>query len=138
MHMCVFFFRLFSIISYHKMLAIVPCAVQQVLAVYFVSSSILLFRKLLADLLIIFGCVRSQLRHTGSPWLRVAFSLVAVCGPSSCVDSCPSLCGILIPQPGIKPKFPALEGGFLIPGPPGKPPAPHFCFLTENLQASSY
>ena len=39
------------------------------------------------------------LRHTG-------FSLV-VCGLS-----CPVACGALVPQPGIEPASPALEGGF--------------------------
>ena len=34
--------------------------------------------------------------------------------------SCPAACGILVPQPGIEPAFPALEGGFLTTGPPGK------------------
>ena len=29
-------------------------------------------------------------------------------------------CGILVATPGIKPMTPALEGGFLITGPPGK------------------
>ena len=29
-------------------------------------------------------------------------------------------CGILIPQPGIKPTSPALQGGFLTTGPLGK------------------
>ena len=29
-------------------------------------------------------------------------------------------CGILVPQPGIKPASPALEGRFLTTGPPGK------------------
>ena len=32
--------------------------------------------------------------------------------------SCPTPCGILITQPGIKPTFPALEDGFLTNGPP--------------------
>ena len=27
-------------------------------------------------------------------------------------------CGILVPQPGIEPMPPALEGGFLVTGPP--------------------
>ena len=31
-------------------------------------------------------------------------------------------CGILVPQPGIKPASPALEGKFLITGPPGRSP----------------
>ena len=34
--------------------------------------------------------------------------------------SCPVACGILVPQPGIKPTSPALEGGFFTTGSPGK------------------
>ena len=34
--------------------------------------------------------------------------------------SCPVACVILVPQPGIEPTSPALEGGFLTTGPPGK------------------
>ena len=34
--------------------------------------------------------------------------------------SCPVACGILVPPPGIEPAAPALEGGFLTTGPPGK------------------
>ena len=34
--------------------------------------------------------------------------------------SCPTVCGILVPQPGIEPVSPALEGGFFTSGPPGK------------------
>ena len=34
--------------------------------------------------------------------------------------SCPKLCGISIPQPGMEPTSPALEGGFSTTGPPGK------------------
>ena len=29
-------------------------------------------------------------------------------------------CGILLPQPGIEPTLPALQGGVLTAGPPGK------------------
>ena len=36
--------------------------------------------------------------------------------------SCPMACGIRVPQPGIEPASPALEGRFLITGPPGKSP----------------
>ena len=32
--------------------------------------------------------------------------------------SCPAACGILVPQPGVEPTFPALEGGFFTTGPP--------------------
>ena len=33
--------------------------------------------------------------------------------------SCPAACGNLA-RPGIKPVFPALQGGFVTTGPPGK------------------
>ena len=42
-------------------------------------------------------------------------SVVAVCRLS-----CLVACGILVPRPGIEPESPALEGGFLTTGPPGK------------------
>ena len=38
----------------------------------------------------------------------------------ACGLSCPEACGILVPQAGIEPMSPALEGGFLTTGPPGK------------------
>ena len=44
-------------------------------------------------------------------------SVVAVHGLS-----CPVACGILVPQLGIEPASPALEGGFLTTGPLGKSP----------------
>ena len=34
--------------------------------------------------------------------------------------SCPATCGILVPRPGVEPASPALEGGFLTTGPPGR------------------
>ena len=34
--------------------------------------------------------------------------------------NCPTACGILVPQPGIEPTSPTLQGGFLTTGPPGK------------------
>ena len=34
--------------------------------------------------------------------------------------SCPATCGILVPQPGIEPIAPTLEGGFFTTGPPEK------------------
>ena len=52
-------------------------------------------------------CVDSSLWHTGS--------VVAARR-----HSCPVAFGILVPRPGIKPVPPALEGGFLTTGPPGK------------------
>ena len=41
-------------------------------------------------------------------------------------------CGILVPQPGIEPTSPALEGGFLTTGPPAK--SPEYCFLTFTFR----
>ena len=34
--------------------------------------------------------------------------------------SCPMACGILVPPSGIESVSPALQGGFLTTGPPGK------------------
>ena len=68
-----------------------------------------------------------------------AGSVVAARGLSSCGSwalecegsvvvahrlSCPTVCGILVPRPVIEPTSPALEGGFLTTGPPGKSPGP--------------
>ena len=39
-------------------------------------------------------------------------------------------CGILVPQPGIKPASPALEGRFLTTGPPEK--SPYLFFIKRN------
>ena len=36
--------------------------------------------------------------------------------------SCSSVCGILVPQPGIEPTFLAVQGIFLTTGPPGSLP----------------
>ena len=38
----------------------------------------------------------------------------------ACRLSCSVACGILVPWPGIEPAYAALQGGFLITGPPGK------------------
>ena len=43
------------------------------------------------------------------------------------LSSCGVPCGILVPRPGIEPTSPALEGGFLITGAPGKSLSSLFC-----------
>ena len=56
-------------------------------------------------------------------WLgrgSVAALKTLVAGPG--FSSCPVACEILVPQPGVKPTSPALEGGFSTTGPPGKSP----------------
>ena len=91
------------------------------------------------------GCSMQDLllRRTGlSP--VVALGLLSSCGVqvfSSCGArapervgsvfvvlrlSCPKVCGISVPQPGIEPASPALEGRFLTTGPPGKSQEEHF------------
>ena len=63
------------------------------------------------------------LGHTGS----------RVCGfyslwhkGSRAVGCFPVECGMIVPQPGIKPRSPALKGRFSTPGPPAKSPASAF------------
>ena len=56
----------------------------------------------------------SQLPHVGFLLRCLGFSLVA------CQRSFPRACGILVPQPEIKPWSPPLEVGFLTTEPPGK------------------
>ena len=58
----------------------------------------------------------------------VACSLVVVCG-----HSCPTAYVISVLWPGIKPESPALEGGFLTTGLPGKFPGSPF--LDPRLQS---
>ena len=52
----------------------------------------------------------------------------------------PQYVGMLAPQPGIEPASPALEGGFLTTGPPGKNQRMFFFFfsffLSFNLLAT--
>ena len=45
-------------------------------------------------------------------------------------------CGILVPQPGIKPTSPVLEGGFLTTGPPGKSPEYLFPLAVSTSRGS--
>ena len=55
----------------------------------------------------VFDWIESQLQHTGSVVAELRLT-------------CPEASGILVPQPGMEPAYPALEGGFLTTGPPGK------------------
>ena len=43
-------------------------------------------------------------------------------------------CGILVPLPGFKPTYPALQGGFLTTGPPGKSLSLHFYKEIKSAQ----
>ena len=86
------------------------------------------------------------------PWVLVAACgiFAAVCGllslraralSGSAVVvlglSCPTACGILVPRPGMKPLFPALEGGLLTTGPSREIPRPtSICHLRLNISIS--
>ena len=73
-------------------------------------------------------------------WVLIAVRLALFCcvwAFSSCSEgqllsvvahglSFPMTCGILVLRPGIKPKSPALAGGCLASGPPGKSSIPYF------------
>ena len=62
-----------------------------------------------------------SLRHVGFSSCIARASLSLCCtGSRACRLSCPAVCGILVPWPGIEPRLLALEGGFLTTGPPGK------------------
>ena len=56
------------------------------------------------------------MQQAGSFLVCPGFSLVVAQG------AYPIACGILVPRPGIRLAPPALEGGFLTTGPPGKSP----------------
>ena len=100
------------------------------------------FRKTFKNLFIyLFGCIRSYLWHTGSSLHHersfvYTDSLVVVPGFSSMALrlSCFMPCRILVPQPGLEPMSPALQGGFLTIGPPGNSQREH----SENVTLGKY
>ena len=55
----------------------------------------------------------------------------------ACGLGCSMACGILVPQPGIEPKSPALQGGFLTTEPPDKVSRMGFCFCFLNKVKSN-
>ena len=70
----------------------------------------------------ILSCIRPQLQHGGSSlWCWGTVQGSRACGLSSCSteDSCFKACGVSVLPAGIEPTLSALEGGLLIPGPPG-------------------
>ena len=77
-----------------------------------------------SDFFFLFDCVvLAVLCHAVSS-LRRAGSFIAGQGLASCggsLLSCSRACKILVPQQGIEPMSPALQGRFLITGPPGSP-----------------
>ena len=79
----------------------------------------------------LFGCIGSSLQHQGT-WLHHTESFILALGLSSLVHklNCSKACRILVPGPGIKPASPALRGGFLTTGPPGK--SQHRAFKREH------
>ena len=80
---------------------------------YFIHLAVLGLTYDVQDLL----CITQDLRSTQTPQLWPVGSVVVVHGLS-----CPVACGIFILQPGMEPMSPALRGGFLTTGPPGRSP----------------
>ena len=73
--------------------------------------------------LINFGSVGSESQHVTLSCSAWPFSVAEVQQDSVVVAhglNCPTVRAILVSHPGIEPTFPALEGGFLTPGLPGK------------------
>ena len=91
------------------------CATREALS--FFLKSIHLFIWLPQVLIAVFGIFVASCRIFVE---ARGLSPVVVCGLS-----CPVACGISVPQPRIEPVPPALQGRFLITGPPGKSPLPH-------------
>ena len=58
------------------------------------------------------------------------------CGTQMCGLSCLSACEILVPQPGIEPMSPALQGQLLSTVPPGKPSLLAFDLKLEICDSS--
>ena len=69
----------------------------------------------LAAWVVVVACRIFQNLHCGGRAPECMCSVVVALGLS-----CPEICGILVPQPGMKPMSPALEGRILTTGPPGK------------------
>ena len=67
----------------------------------------------LCQVLVVAHSLRCSMQ--ASLWLWLLGSVVAVN-----MLSCPSACGILVPNTGIEPESPALAGGFLNNGSPRK------------------
>ena len=97
----------------------------------------------------IFDCSGSQLPHAGCSIFAVAGGISIVlplrgfpscrawpleCRASAVGFVCHAACGTLVPQPGIKPMFPELQGGFLTTGPSGKSP----CVSLNKLSLTSW
>ena len=55
-------------------------------------------------------------------------------GFSRCGALCLAACGILVPRPGIEPMSPALAGGFLTTGLPGKSHRPPLCNVISDVR----
>ena len=88
--------------SEHSVLTVLHTAYGSSHCVFCCSQRLLsLFKSLSLS-----GCTASQLQHWGSSLLRV-ISLVVVATANGL--SCPEACGILVPQPGLKPASPALQ-----------------------------
>ena len=51
--------------------------------------------------------------------------------------SCPAVCEILVPRPELEPASPALEGGFLTTGQPGKSQQFYYYYFTATTTVTT-
>ena len=86
------------------------------------AFSFSLFEPLFLDLASLGLVAAHRFSSCGPP--ECAVSAAAVCGPSRS-----TACGILVAWPGTEPSSPALQGGFLTTGPPGKSHESFSCSL---------
>ena len=78
------------------------------------------------------GCCRQDLslQHTGS---KREASIVGMHGLS-----CPAARGLLVPQPGVEPMAPALEGKLPTTGPPEKSLDKRFYVLSSSIAENPF
>ena len=99
---------------------------------------------------LIFICLAASVPSCGAQDLyRIMRDLLLLCMPSLVVArgirsaqasvvavnrfSRSTECKVLVPRPGIEPTSPALQGGFLTTGPPGKSLKPGLCVLAPRI-----
>ena len=78
-----------------------------------------------------FICATSSLRFYKKYYLFICLCQILVVARGL---SWSAACGILAPLPGFKPTSPALQGGFLTTGPPGKSLSLHFYKEIKSAQ----
>ena len=98
-----------------------PCGSQYAPCFIYVHLLFFFWLHCVFAVLLCFSCCRACSLEPGLSSCSAQSSLLVVHRLSGSI-----VCAILVPQPGIEPECPALEGGFLTTGPPGKS---HFVYF---------